>query len=200
MAINLKKSSKKRYGVTLSDEGGKSWDAANAYVAYASLFTMDNALGGTLKSIVNGSTFKLAEYHRTKQNCPSGNCTYSGWTEGTTVTFYTTGTNVLRPINVFHESGHVLNSLPESDNIFSNRLASLDHPSFINNGYIDAAAAISPWASEPKQASSDKVTEQWADVFANYVAGNIDLSKPAGQDMYNFISAALALDVSGPRK
>ena len=200
MTINLKKSAKKRYGVTLSDEGGKNWDAANAYVAYSSLYTMDNALDGTLKSSINGTTFKLAEYHRTKKNCPSGNCTYSGWTEGTTVTFYTTGTNVLRPMNVFHETGHVLNSLPGSGNEFSNRLQSLDHPSFITDGYINSAGALVPWASEPKQASSDKITEQWADVFANYVAGNIDLSKSAGQDMYSFISATLALDVDGPRR
>jgi len=34
--------------------------------------------------------------------------------------------------------------------------------------------------------TSTDTEEQWADTFANYVAGNIDMSKSAGMDMYKF--------------
>jgi len=34
-------------------------------------------------------------------------------------------------------------------------------------------------------------SEQWADAFGNYVAGNINLSDPAGIAMYNFVTQTL---------
>jgi hypothetical protein len=51
----------------------------------------------------------------------------------------------------------------------------------------DAAALQHP--------STDR-REIWADIFANYVAGNINLDKSQGRDMYNFVTGALALYVS----
>ena len=45
-------------------------------------------------------------------------------------------------------------------------------------------------------------SEQWADAFANYVAGNIDTNEPTGggRNMYNFVTGALAPFISDPTK
>jgi hypothetical protein len=42
--------------------------------------------------------------------------------------------------------------------------------------------------------------EHWADIFANHVAGNIDMSKPAGPGMamYNFVTGALRPYIGAP--
>ncbi len=35
------------------------------------------------------------------------------------------------------------------------------------------------------------VSINWGDIFANYVAGNIDVAQTQGADMYNFITGVL---------
>jgi hypothetical protein len=41
-------------------------------------------------------------------------------------------------------------------------------------------------------------SEQWADAFANYVAGNINLNNSEGKDMYEFVSSALSQYIGVP--
>jgi len=197
MAKNLNKSAQKRYGVTLSDDGEKDWDAANALQVYSGLYQIDNLLDGSLKSLIGSATFELSEHHPDAEH---PNSTYHGLTNGTHVTFFTTGSQVIEKMNLFHEFGHVLNSLPGRDNVFSVRLERLNgtaNPSFIGaDNYVNRDALING-AQKFVQASSNAVTEQWADVFANYIAGNINLNSPEGQDMYSFITNTLTMDVSG---
>jgi RHS repeat-associated protein len=190
------------FGVTLSDEGDKIWDAANARLVLLSLYNIDNALGGQLKALVGEATFKLGDYVETPENCPDGGCTFSGWTSERTVTFYTTGSDAIRQQNIYHEFGHVLDNIPEIKDVFSNALAKLTNPSFItNDDYLNRKALVEEYwlTTDPNydyvkavQHPSTDPVEQWADIFANYVAGNINLDKSQGQDMYNWITGVLA--------
>ena len=182
---------KREFGITMSDDGGKSWDLRNLTLVSSSLRNIDASLNGNLKSFVGGATFTLSEHH---PDADHPNSTYHGWTDGTNVTFFTTGSQVIRQMNIYHEFGHVLNSLPGRDNVFSNHLDRLDSPSFIENNYVNRDALTNS-ADVFVQASSNAVTEQWADVFANYVAGNIDLDTSEGQDMYNFVTKTLIQNI-----
>jgi len=196
---------KKNYGVTLSDDGGKDWDLRNMILVLESLGNIDDALEGELKSRIGGARFQLGEYVATPDNCHLENlgCSYSGYTVGTNITFYTQGDAAIRQMNIYHEFGHLIDSLPGKDNQYSNQLGALDHPGFIVDNHINSAALISGNPYDPnygirtqaKQASSGAVTEQWADVFANYVAGNIDLSHPngPGSEMDDFVRGVLGL-------
>jgi hypothetical protein len=103
-------------------------------------------------------------------------------------------------MNIYHEFGHLIDNLlgraPRS------ALQGEPKPSYIgDNGYLNPKALISlSIANDPNyssvqaiQASDNDPPEQWADIFANYVAGNIKLSKPGpGVDMYNFVTSVLA--------
>ncbi len=192
---------KERFGVTLSDyifgtiTVGKVWDAHNILLVYARLGHLDVLFRGKLKSIIEragGAIFDMDEYVATRENCPQGGCTYSGLTNGTHITFFTTGSRAINTMNFYHEFGHMINSLSGNDNIFSDQLDALDNPSFISNNYVNTNALLGLFA-EPIQASNSTVTEQWGDVFANYAAGNINLSNPngPGAEMYGFIAPAL---------
>lgn len=195
---SIKKEIKDTYGITLSNKH-KKWTLKNALLVFSSLGNIDKALHGNLKGVVNGATFMLDEHH---PDADHPNSTYHGWTVGNTVTFYTTGNQTIRQMNVYHEFGHVLNNLPGRNNVFSNALDHLHEPSFVTdkgNGILDIGALESARVYDPNYGTAEAIqhectcaTEQWADIFANYVAGNIDLSKPGkGLDMYNFVTSVL---------
>lgn len=200
---------KTQFGITLSngDEDNKAWDLINARLMYNSLIIIDAALNGQLKSLVGGAIFKIGEYDPySDPNCPKHNCTYSGLTSGTTVTVYTMGDDAIRQMNIYHEFGHVLDNSPGMVDAFSGALGKLDEPGFIqgSNGenprFLDPSALIAGSVSDPYHGTAEALQhpstdprEQWADIFANYLAGNIDLSKPTGPGtaMYNFVTGAL---------
>jgi hypothetical protein len=48
------------------------------------------------------------------------------------------------------------------------------------------------------QASKSGDVESWADIFANYVAGNINIAKSQGEAMYDFVTGALAPYIGFP--
>jgi len=64
----LKNSIYHQYGVTMAEDGGKTWDLSNLRLVYASLGNINRALKGRLKSMVGGATFKLAEYKLSKKS------------------------------------------------------------------------------------------------------------------------------------
>ena len=194
---------KNKFDVTMSDDGDKDWDAKNLSLMYSSLQNIDVSLNGTLNTLIGGATFKLSNYQGDKD--------YSGWTtHDKTITFYTKGTSAIRQMNIYHEFGHLIDSLPgKMFDVFTNALKTQDSPSFIgNNGYLNENALIDTrvtsdlnYASvQAIQASDNTSSEQWADIFANFVAGNIDLSKPAGpgRDMYDFITGVLGPYINNP--
>jgi hypothetical protein len=196
-----------RFGISISDDGSKKWGVKNLNLMYRSLDNINRALVGELKSLVGSGkwTFKLGEYV-----APPGELTqYSGRTNAysRTVTFYTIGEAFIRQMNIYHEFGHVLNSLPGKDNTFSNALGNLDQPSFINkNGFLNEDAFLNPQkVSDPNygplsvkaiQHGSTDPKEQWADIFANAMAGNINVKTEQGADMYMFIIGELTRVIS----
>jgi len=191
-ATDWKKVINDKFGVTLDDGGavhprfehpashGRTWDEQNMIGVYSGLSRINNALDGRLKTIVGSATFTLNTH-------PPANTSFFGFTSGTTVDFYA---DSLVPLeNIYHEFGHVLDSLPGKNNIFSSQL---HNPSFIKNNVVNTDALISS-ADKFRQHSSGDVTEQWADVFLNYVAENINQDSPEGADMYRFITGALTV-------
>jgi hypothetical protein len=200
---SIKKEIKDTYGVTLSDYGakhkhftsskGRAWDLKNTLLIFQGLSRIDNVLNGNLKGTIGSVTFTLNSH-------PDGG--YMGWTVGQTVDFYNNTTIPLQ--NLYHEFGHVLNNLPGRDNAFSDALHNLDDPSFITDANIlDKSALKSLIVNDPYRgahvgaiqalpATRTDSKEQWADIFANYVAGNINMSTDPGRDMYNFVTGVFA--------
>jgi hypothetical protein len=197
-----KKIIKDKFGITMSDGGGKDWNALNLSIVHSSLENINVALSGKLKSLVGGATFKLAEYVPTA-DCPT--CTYSGWTSGTSITFYTMGSAAIRQMNINHEFGHLMDNSPGMVNVFS-RDPDINNPDFLDNsGYLDRSALIdkskdmyqhpmSIYGKDPIRAQE----EHWGDIFANYVAGNINLASTEGQAMNTFVTGALAPYIGTP--
>jgi RHS repeat-associated protein len=188
---------KDEYGITMSDSGGKKWTNANLTIVYAGLGNMNWVLSGNFH--IEGAIYRLGE--------AAGHCdgTYCGLTTDTTVTFYTTKGQNLRYQNLYHETGHVLDNMPGHKDQYSTAVRTLDqgNPRFLTpKGYISSRSLNSYSVTEPHGASSaalqhparvgdpdvDWGSEQWADIFANYVAGNINLAEPGGVQMYNFVN------------
>jgi RHS repeat-associated protein len=194
------------FGIRMSDDTGKKWDVRNLMLAHSSLQNINNFLDGKLREIIGDKkvVFKLAEYQLDPKKCPQLNCTYSGWTGGTTVIFYTQGNAPIRQMNIYHEFGHLIdNLLGHAPRNALEGEGGDGNPSYVGaNGYLNPDALVeAPYVtSDPNyarveaiQASDNDAPEQWADIFANAVAGNIDLSKPTGPgvNMYNFITSVL---------
>jgi len=109
------------------------------------------------------------------------------------------GDAAIRQMNIYHEFGHFVNH--HFENPFTEGSFDENPPPWVENGYISDNAITSPSISndpnyprvQAKQASGPGGSEIWADAFANYVAGNIDLGDPNGQgmDMYNFVTGEL---------
>ena len=104
-------------------------------------------------------------------------------------------------MNIYHEFGHMLDNAPGLVDVFS---GALDDPSFVgDNGYLTKDSRNSvDITNDPNyasvqsiQASRNTPTEQWADAFANYVAGNINLDTSSGKDMYNFVTKMLIQNI-----
>lgn len=171
---------------------GRDWDLKNARLVDSGLSQMNNALGGSLKDIIGSATFTL----NTHPNIGG----YFGYNTNLNVDFYTNSTIPFQ--NLFHEFGHVLDNATGS--VFSKALESKVYSSpngeywFGGNG----AGTIKPslvfkspgYVTDPNWGLITDVlqdpdkggVEQWGDIWANYVAGNIDQEIPAGAAMYSF--------------
>jgi hypothetical protein len=177
----------------MSDDGGKGWTATNLRIIYSGLESIDKALNGTLNSLIGGTTFWLKKQ--------SGTGLYHGAThlDGSGVDFYTRGNDAIRQMNIFHEVGHLLDNVPALKDVFTHAVDHESNPDWVSNGYVNADAALlsgrvpdaNHGTADATQAYNPGSSEEWADAFANYVAGNIDLAKPAGASMYNFVTGAL---------
>ncbi|WKZ47076.1 MAG: RHS repeat-associated core domain-containing protein [Anaerolineales bacterium] len=197
---------KDEFGIKMSEEddanntNAKAWDLRNLMIVYNTLGTINVALNGRLKSLVGGATFKWGEHDPN-----GGNTTYRGLTYSTTITFYTIGNAAIRQMNIFHEFGHLMDNSPGMVNVFS-RNPDINNPDFLDdNGYLDRSALIdrsqdmyqhpmSIYGDDPASAQE----EHWGDIFANYVAGNINLASTEGQAMNTFVTGALAPYIGTP--
>jgi RHS repeat-associated protein len=190
---------KDEFGIIMSDEGGKPWDSRNLQLMHTSLSNVDKILNGKLESLVKGATFKLIEQDKSKGGQYHGETHTIG---PTGIDFYTVGDDAIRQMNIYHEVGHLLDNVPKSKDVFMNAVENENSPSWVADGYINKDALISQRINDPNYALGPRAiqayvpgaAEEWADAFANYVAGNIDLSQAQGPgaDMYNFVTDALA--------
>jgi RHS repeat-associated protein len=196
-----------KFGVTMSDEGQKNWSITSLRSVYASLGKINCAVNKTLKYLIGGTSFWLQ-----KQDSSTGQ--YHGEThlDGSGIDFFTIGDVALRQMNVFHEVGHLLDNIPGMKDVFTNAVKNENTPSWVSTDKqinLDALKGerilndpnyTNPGPKARQTFSGFGESEQWADAFANYVAGNIDLSKPDGPGtaMYNFVSGALAPYIGVP--
>jgi hypothetical protein len=123
------------------------------------------------------------------------------------VEFFTDNRDIVRQ-NIYHEVGHLIDSVTGMENIFS-RHDGINNADFLDDyGKLDTNAL---YYSEPDMYQhpysvftdndSDKLygqAEHWGDMFANYVAGNIDLESPEGKAMNQFVIDALTTYIGAP--
>jgi hypothetical protein len=191
------------YGITLDDGGAtnkkykksksRSWDLASARQVDLAMGNINSALNEKLRKITGETKFIF-----TLNTHPEGG--YLGWTNGQQIDFYTNTTSPLQ--NIYHEFGHALDSLPGKNNMFSNQIPS--SATYAENGFINLNALVDanlppepnwPGGIDAKQAFDEPgATEVWADIFANYVAGNIDIGDPFGPGaaMNTFVTGVFA--------
>ncbi len=168
----------------------KSWTIENLSLVYDSLQNIDNVLNGKLKSLVDGASFWLQ-----KQNASDGQ--YHGVThlDGSGIDFYTLNNDTLRQMNVYHEVGHLLDNVPALKDVFTNEVAGQVFEDDAGNylfggsgvGKISYSTLKSPSVYDPNHGTAEALqhrstdpSEQWADMFANYVAGNIQTEGGGG--------------------
>jgi hypothetical protein len=183
------------FGIIMSDAGDKKWDVSNLRLMSTSLSTINIHLNGKFKSLVGGAVFKL-------RNQDENEGFYHGWTQSEGIDFYTIGTNAIFQMNIYHEVGHLLDSVPRTKNVFRDAVSDEDSPSWVLNKIINSDALIEyPWVTDDLTYSNVQAlqtyrdqgpAEQWADAFANYIACNIDFFAAPGAAMYNFVYGALA--------
>jgi len=198
---------KDEFGITMSEKSDdhntnpKAWNMQNLMIIYNALNTINGALNGKLKSLADGATFKWGEY--SNSDCSGG--TYCGRTYGTTIEFFNVGQAGIRLQNIFHEFAHVLDNSPNTFNAFSHA-EGINNPEFLDdNGRLDYSALINKshdmYQDNLSAYTDDMVkaqNEHWGDMFANYVAGNIDLTSPEGQAMNEFVQGALRPYIGTP--
>jgi hypothetical protein len=186
---------KKDFGVKMK-KGNIVWDLANLQNIYYGLRTINNALNGMLQSMIGGTEFTLWN---------DGN-SYFGNTLSTGIQFHiSTSPNFPLPgINIYHEVGHLLDNVPATKDVFSGPLGGTK-PSWVDSqGFVDEHLLLGK-VSQPVQSKyiidengnrteAFHPNEYWADSFANYVAGNINLSEHSGggQAMYDYVNQALS--------
>jgi RHS repeat-associated protein len=185
------------YGVSMANSEEMTWSKANLRTAYQSLNMINSKLNGHLKSLINGTTFKIM----------GGGDQYKGITSPTGIDFYVANGSTLIPnTNFLHETGHLIDFVPATANVFSGPLTAdrnnpSNNPDWTANGFVNEKLLLGK-LFQPVQASyiKDKAgnlledfdtNEYWADAFANYVADNINKSQSAGMNMYNYVNDAL---------
>jgi hypothetical protein len=114
-------------------------------------------------------------------------------TRSSGIEFHTLNENTKLPIiNILHELGHLLDSVPATNDAFSRQIEGI--PEWVNDkGFVNRDILLRRF-NQPVQALPDEAfdrDEYWADAFANYAADNIDLLDPIGQKMYEFVKLAL---------
>ena len=174
---------KDEFGVTMKDDKIK-WSLANVQTAYKALNMINGILNENLKKLIGGTTFTMTD----------GGDQYYGITDPTGVTFHAASSNTIIPLtNFLHETGHLMDFVPTTNDVFSGGLP--ENPDWVKDGYVNSELLLGK-LTEPVQAKyianeAYLPTEYWADAFANYVAGNINLADPRGRAMAQDVSDAL---------
>jgi hypothetical protein len=185
----LKYEIKYKFGIRVKDHPDIKWSKENLNTAYESLSIIDNKLGGNLKNMVAGTTFQIAGK---KANEPGD---YRGKAGPEGIFFYVRNSGIAIPdINFLHEMGQLIDAVPATRDAFSGLIQGT--PNWVDEkGYVNSQLLgrkfTQPVQAYPMGEAFDK-DEYWADAFGNYMADNIDVSLPAGLEMYIFVRVALA--------
>jgi RHS repeat-associated protein len=193
---DLKDKIKEDFGIEMVD-GTMDWSINNVRTAYGALDIANDAVNGTLKSRAGGTKYTMASQAQcvNKDTGDPFDC-YHGKTDSTGVTFYSSNASVNIPsINFLHETGHLLDSVPATANVYSDPLRK-SVPKWVVNGYVNIDL-LGGMFKQPVQAipmiEPNDPNEYWADAFANYAAGNINLAELTGegQNMFNYVYGAI---------
>ncbi len=178
-----------KFGITMAEENKRIWSNTNLETVFISLSRANDKLGGNLKSMIGGTIFAITD----------GGDDYYGITYPTGVVFHTSSSKIELPgINILHETGHLLDMVPATKDVFSNPLDDKKGgttPSWVDkDGYVDKSLLLNKF-TQPVQAKplgeANDPNEYWADAFANYVADNINRNIPGGNSMYYDVDLAL---------
>ena len=133
-ATVLKYQIRREFGITVKEiaDGRTNWSVTNLTTAYTALGKANNAVGGNFKTMVSGTTFQIT----------GGGDDYFGLTSPTGVTFHVRNSGIEIPeINFLHETGHLLNSVKATDDVFSRQIEG--KPTWVDDyGYVDSRT---PW-------------------------------------------------------
>ncbi len=191
---------KDHFGITMSDEGDKNWTESNLSLMYSSLSNINTALNRKLKSLASGWAFMMRE-----QDSTQGAFHGLTHTDGSKIiNFFTIGDAAIRQMNIYHEFGHLLDNRPGMEDEFTNAVP--NDASWVSGDKINPNALLDPNSVyDPNYGQAQAIQgiltvgppDQWADAFANYVAGNIKPTGP-GAAMYTFVQGALAPYIGAP--
>jgi hypothetical protein len=190
-----------RFGIIISDDTGK-WATAHIQIAYSALSKIDIAVGGSLKTLLGTPKSFLRDWD---------SAGYSGNTYPNQINFHFN--NRFPHQLIYHEMGHLLNialgnrftyaldhggvydengnwvmgrdditEIYERDNYLGYKEHILNDPSGFT---VDAL--MHPAGENDFDGTGSTAIEDWGDLFANYVVGNIDLNVPAGRARYKFV-------------
>jgi len=183
----------------MADSSTMKWSLPNLRTAYNALNMANGALTGHLTKMIAGTTFTMASQAQClNKNGDARDC-YSGKTNDTGITYYSSSSNLQIPLtNFLHEIGHLIDAVPATLDTFSNPLRpETKHPTWVDSaGYVDSNLVnnnlIEPIQAKPMN-EPNSANEWWADAFANYVAHNINVNEAsgAGSDMYDYVHDAL---------
>ena len=117
------------YGVSMTESNNREWSLNNLRTAYKAFNMVDSKLNGNLKSMIAGTTFTTTDH-------PSTEGTYSGQARSTGADFHIDSTDTKLPlINILHETGHLLDMLPATNDVFSGQING--NPDWTRDGYVD---------------------------------------------------------------
>jgi hypothetical protein len=205
-----------KFGVTMSDSY-ETWNFKNTVSMYIAMEVMNNALNGNLKLVARGWGMRFRQTpYRGIVTSP-----YEGETAGAFIDFYA-DTQGIPYQNIYHEFGHLVNdgAVGIGMNIVGSLLSARVYDAYgrfvlgnngtayerTDSGYTkaylwdpnrnasDIRALQHPTATnaQGQRTEPDNANEEWPDIWANYVAKNIDMASPQGRARSNWISSILA--------
>jgi RHS repeat-associated protein len=201
---------KSNYGVIMSDDEGR-WDVKNLVRIYIGLTYMDkNFLQGQTNRLVSGATFLF-----TRSENGYGGQTFKGNDNpllGGQIAFYTH--SVIPYQNLYHEFAHLLDNrlgdriteklgasavYYEGEYLFGGKgIGNIDLSTIMKFKLPDSY--VSTGVDAFQHPSSDPI-EQWADMWANYVSGNLKMNEAGGILVKSWITTNInpILEVRGAR-
>jgi hypothetical protein len=181
----------------------KMWDLINAEIAYNALSNINLHLGGRIKEMIHSGVFILQGRNDDY---------YSRMTPDKSTTIYFQVSSYIAYQNLYHEFGHLLDNAMGDK--YSKALSTDPHYSKYGNTYyfggdenkfIDPIETLIKAKVYDPHFSSEQLAlqhvfdddgkhsvEQWADMFANFIADNINKDSQGGIEMHDWVVTHLA--------